>query len=126
MNTDRVNVIRFVAYYENGFEMPISKLILGHGYMEQSGLSHETLLKKYLREVFNTGKDKLYAGYLYVENDRVKIFSGGSKTLNILENSTKSNKVLEDLEVLWKIKTAAVHLYPLLVTDDISHVMLSK
>lgn len=127
MQQQHLRVIRFVTFHSEGFKMPIRKLILGHGYMEHGGLSHESLLKTYLgKEVCQDRAHTVYAGYLYVENDEVIIFSGGSQTLNIPESNENNEKLVADLGVLWKMKVATIHLYPLLAINDISHAMLAQ
>ncbi len=76
MNPSNSTVFRFIATYGKGFDELVQRLILGYGYMNDGGLSHQDLVWLYLgskRDYTN----KLYAGYFTVENGLLRIFSGG-------------------------------------------------
>lgn len=126
MNPSSETVIRFVASYGHGFSFPFRRLILGHGYQE-SGHSHNQILEIYLgKKILENAKEKVYAGYLYLQEDQVKVFAlGGSQTLGIEGSEEKKKNLLEEINVLSGIKVALIHNFPLLISGKIPHMMLA-
>jgi hypothetical protein len=124
MNPSNSTVFRFIATYGKGFDELVQRLILGYGYMNDGGLSHQDLVWLYLgskRDYTN----KLYAGYFTVENGLLRIFSGGSQTLLIPRSQERDKRLMEDLSRQKKMNEAIVSLFPPITAGTISHVMLA-
>ncbi len=73
-------LIRFVAIYDHGPTFPARYVILGYGYGDKRGLSHDLLKKIYFDNFFQSGSIPLvhpYAGYLYIEHGEIKLYGEG-------------------------------------------------
>jgi hypothetical protein len=124
-------VIRFVAFYGHGFDVPLTHLVLGNGYID-TGNSHGYLATTYGKAFLRKGSSGVipldtYAGYLYVEGEEIKIFSGGSQSMGIKEDEAKNTKLLEDLNTTHEgLKRAIVHLFPHIIFGEVEDVMLAS
>ena len=119
--------VRFIALYDHGFSFPVRRIIVGHGYMEK-GVAHNHLMEMYSVPA-HLRKDEpvdTYAGYLYVEFDRIRIFLGGSNSLEIQADRKKDQKLLEDIKNLPRLTKAILTIYPKVASGDIPHAMLAQ
>lgn len=117
-------VIRFIALYGHGLSFPVRHLILGHGYQEKGGRSHGQLLGIYEKENLSQN-EKIYAGYLCMEDSRLKVFSGGSGTLGIPRNEELDMKLEHELETLQSFADATRAVYPLIISDTVQHLLIA-
>ncbi len=114
--------VRFLALYRRGKNEHLTHLILGHGYMEHGGLSHSDLVSEY--GVTNDRAD-MYAGYLTMKNDCIKVLKGGSQTLFIDEDGRRNADVEKVIEST-KMGDIISKLFPHITRDLVSHVMLAN
>ncbi len=128
MEPSNRDVVRFVASYGGGFHLPFRRLILGFGYGDLGGISHSGISRIYFGEkIIENAREKLYAGYLYVEESKVKVFEyGGSQTLRINGSPEKNEKFIMEINRSEQMKSAILHIFPLLVSEKIGHVMLAN
>lgn len=127
MEPSNSTVVRFVATYGRGFELPVRRLILGFGYGDEGGLNHKKLVEIYLgTKAVSLAKGMAYPGYLYVENDTIRVFAkGGSQTLDIEGSHEMRTKFMAEVEDIQVLKFAVVHLFPLITSGKIHHAMLA-
>ena len=117
-------VIRFVALFDNGFEKRLTRIVLGHGYKEYGGLSHSYLSEIYeLIDLETEDIKSLYAGYLCLENDTVKVFSGGSESMGISQHVDKNESVASSLKTLSGLAGAIAVVFPHIISGKIMHTM---
>ncbi len=127
MSPSNGTVVRFVASYGHGFSFPVRRLILGHGYQNYGGLAHSEILEIYLgKKILIDVAEKVYAGYLHVEDGQVKIFSGGSQTLEIPSDKAKNDKFLDDLKHSRRMNTSVIALFPLITNGTVYHTMIAQ
>lgn len=117
-------VIRFVAYYLGGNESPLSHIILGHGYKEMGGVSHEKLTWIYPASISMGEIKHIYSGYLHVSQDCVLVYEGGSGTLEIPGSRVSNEKLAATINARTHLRQAIIELFPLLTSKKISHIML--
>jgi hypothetical protein len=124
MHPSNSTVFRFIATYGHGFDELVQRLILGYGYQDEGGLSHQDLLFLYLgtKRDFT---DKLYAGYFAVEGSSLKIFSGGSQTLLIPRSEERNKKLIDDLNRRREMRRAVIHISTSITAGDVRHVLLA-
>jgi hypothetical protein len=114
------NTVRFITLYKRGFTLPFSQIILGHGYRGNGGRNHETLVERYN---IITKDQHIYAGYLCVDGEKVKVFSGGSETLRIKDREDLNRNIEEQLNTP-RFKNYITHLFPLLTSNTIPDLVL--
>lgn len=85
--------LRFIAVYQNGFDSPLTELILGPA-GQKSGWYHNELLSR-----FHSGSPPVYAGYLGFDRAYLKV-TGGSDTLGVEYDSAKNRKLMQELQML--------------------------
>jgi hypothetical protein len=111
-------VVRFVALYANGFEASPSSLILGYGYQDKGGQSHRKLHALY--QEFDSSND-IYAGYLCIEDGVVKVFSGGSMTMGIDDDSKLNAKLEQNLNEFQDTKQKVLEAVLQIMSGEIEH-----
>ncbi len=120
MSLQMFDHFRFVAVYPYGKEMPFERLILGYGEKE-IGHHHKTLTYIYGIEP----GIHIYAGYLTMKGNQVKVSQGGSATLNIDPSKEENEHLEEVVNHLEGMHSAIESLFSALTTGGIKHVMLA-
>ncbi len=112
-------VIRFIATPLNPEpELPYGSFIIGYGWGTESGRQHRNLTNLY---GINWNEENQYAGYLYLEEGKAKLFSGGSSSL-FLPANTEADKVIEALlEDCGAFARILGHLFPLVTERLVPH-----
>lgn len=122
-NEESEFVIRFLTYYDRGTSFPPTFLILGFGYMED-GLSHKLLHEIYGKEVEEKAGQVLYAGYLKVRGDSVRLYqAGGSETLMIDQNEELDRELREFFQKTEFVRLYITSIFPLIVGRLVRHCM---
>jgi hypothetical protein len=127
MTPSNETVARFVAVFEDGFTMPVTRLILGYGYQNQGGLSHTKLAEVYRVDTSSPiSGPPIYAGYFSLEGGDVKVFSGGSMTMKISDKPTLNERLPQDLEALPKMKQTVLTQLALIMAGKVAHTMVAQ